>query len=91
VELLTVAEIAKRLRLPESTVRYYRNRFNAYVPSVGSGRAKINLQTGHDSYEAWRERDHDDLVLAVALACYWKHNRGQSEWLDPLPGVAVTR
>jgi DNA-binding transcriptional MerR regulator len=40
VELLTVAEIAKRLRLPESTVRYYRNRFNAYVPSVGSGRGR---------------------------------------------------
>ena len=27
---------------------------------------KVNLETGHDSYEAWRESDHDDLVLAVA-------------------------
>jgi len=26
---------------------------------------------GNDTYEAWREGDHDDLVLAVALAC-WK-------------------
>jgi len=31
---------------------------------------KINLATGHDSYEAWREGDHDDLVLAVAMACW---------------------
>jgi hypothetical protein len=33
-------------------------------------RAKISLG-GHDSYEAWREQDHDDLVLAVALAAWW--------------------
>jgi hypothetical protein len=33
-------------------------------------RVKINLATGHDSYEAWREGDHDDLVLAAALAVW---------------------
>jgi len=27
-------------------------------------------QSGHDSYEAWRSGTHDDLVLAVALACW---------------------
>lgn len=32
---------------------------------------KINLETGHDSYEAWRESVHDDLVLAVAMACWY--------------------
>ena len=31
---------------------------------------KINLATGHDSYEAWREGEHDDLVLAAALAVW---------------------
>lgn len=25
---------------------------------------------GNETFEAWRERDHDDLVLAVALACW---------------------
>jgi len=34
-------------------------------------RRKVSLQTGHDSYEHWRESDHDDLVLACALACWW--------------------
>ena len=34
-------------------------------------RRKISLKTGHDSYEHWREGDHDDLVLACALACWW--------------------
>jgi hypothetical protein len=33
-------------------------------------RRKINLATAHDSYEHWRESDHDDLVLAVCLACW---------------------
>jgi len=35
-------------------------------------RAKIS-RTGHDTYEAWRESDHDDLVLALALACWYKN------------------
>jgi hypothetical protein len=26
-------------------------------------------EDAHDSYEAWREGDHDDLVLSVALSC----------------------
>jgi hypothetical protein len=25
----------------------------------------------NETFEAWRERDHDDLVLATALACWW--------------------
>jgi hypothetical protein len=37
-------------------------------------RRKINLKTTHDSYEHWRETDHDDLVLATALAC-WRATR----------------
>src|SRR5215208_6223903 len=34
-------------------------------------RRKQNTVTAHISYEHWRESDHDDLVLAAALAC-WK-------------------
>jgi hypothetical protein len=33
-------------------------------------RVTINLATGYDRYEAWREGDHDDLVLAAALAVW---------------------
>ena len=38
-------------------------------------KAKINLGTGHDTYEAWREGDHDDLVLSLAMACWFAENR----------------
>jgi hypothetical protein len=59
-------------------------------------KVRINLSTGHDSYEAWREGDHDDLVLAVAMAC-WCGERYLRK-LDSLPrpgqwaleGVPVT-
>jgi hypothetical protein len=27
--------------------------------------------SGHEQYGAWREGQHDDLVLAIALACWW--------------------
>ena len=30
----------------------------------------MNLKTAHDSYEAWREGDHDDLVLSVGMAVW---------------------
>jgi hypothetical protein len=39
-------------------------------------RVKVNVSTGHDSYEAWREGDHDDLVLATALAA-WKAQKAE--------------
>ena len=35
-----------------------------------SFQVKINLDTAHDSYGAWREGAHDDLVLAVCLALW---------------------
>jgi hypothetical protein len=31
-------------------------------------KVKIDPKTAHDSYSAWREQDHDDLVLSVAMA-----------------------
>ncbi len=33
-------------------------------------RRKQNPKTSHVSFEHWRESDHDDLVLAVAMACW---------------------
>ncbi len=55
-----------------------RLRFAAGLPLVDvlqrellNFQVKINPQTAHDSYGAWREGTHDDLVLAVALAA-WK-------------------
>ena len=39
------------------------------VEELAAFRVKMT-QAGNETYEAWRTRDHDDLVLAVALALY---------------------
>lgn len=40
MKLLTLAEIAKEIDVPESTVRFYRDKFDDFIPSVGKGRSK---------------------------------------------------
>lgn len=42
---------------------------------LGNFRTKITA-AGNDTYGAWREADHDDLVLAVALACWYGEHGG---------------
>ncbi len=37
---------------------------NTLVKELLNFRVKINISTPHDFYEAWREGDHDDLVLS---------------------------
>jgi hypothetical protein len=33
-------------------------------------RQKVNVR-GHETYEAWREADHDDLAFATMMACWY--------------------
>lgn len=66
VAALTVAfqngELKIASSLPEATT---------LIKELQNFRVKIDPKTAHDSYEAWREGDHDDLVLAVALAVWY--------------------
>jgi len=39
-DLLTITGIAQKLGMPESTVRYYRNKFPDFIPAVGEGRKR---------------------------------------------------
>jgi hypothetical protein len=50
----------------------------ALVQELQNFRAKISVG-GTDTYEAWREGVHDDLVLAAALACWWAE-RGNGKY-----------
>lgn len=49
-------------------------------------RAKISA-TGHDTYDAWRESIHDDLVLATAMAIWWGDRQSPSGRVYPLCSV----
>ncbi len=53
-------------------------------------KVKIDPATAHDSYSAWREGIHDDLVLSVALACWWAERGDEQIWLE-LPAHFIHR
>jgi hypothetical protein len=72
-------KIAEGLKLRETLERELQN-----------FKVKINIATGHDSYEAWREGDHDDLVLAVAMACWCGERYLRKETSRPRPGIIAT-
>ncbi len=46
-------------------------------------RVKVTA-AGNETFEALRERDHDDMVLSVALAC-WYHERGGNRVIFYVP------
>jgi hypothetical protein len=50
---------------------------------------KVNIATGHDSYEAWREGEHDDLVFAVSLACWYAQKKGESGFMPVIVGEGM--
>jgi hypothetical protein len=50
-------------------------------------RVKIDPTTAHDSYSAWHEKDHDDLVLALALAMWW----GERQAATTVPPLDMSR
>jgi hypothetical protein len=62
------------------------------IKEMHAFKAKITV-AGNETYAAWRERDHDDLVLAVAIAV-WAGERMrtvsfEAQWVgqadEPLP------
>ena len=38
--LYTIADMAERLGIPESSARFYRNRYREFIPAVGEGRGR---------------------------------------------------
>lgn len=52
---------------------------------------KFNAATAHDSYGAWREGDHDDLLLSVSMAAWWaeRHRPRQPFTAPPVAAFCV--
>jgi len=65
--LLTAFQM-KRVKMPSPEVLPIIKDFRDELAGFNM---KINKQTGHDSYEAWMESIHDDLVLSVAMGVWW--------------------
>ena len=60
--------VSPQLRYAETLIEELRN-----------FRLKINIATGHDTYEPWRERDHDDLVLALCISLWAAESKGSGQ------------
>jgi hypothetical protein len=59
-----------------------------FVKELMGMQVKVSA-AGHDSYGAWRDGEHDDLVLAAALGC-WRAKtfvRWDLHGCNPLPGM----
>lgn len=41
------------------------------VNELQNFRVKLNRETGHDQYEAWRSNQHDDIVLAQGIVIWY--------------------
>ena len=40
MELLSIADISKKLNIPQSNLRYYRDKYLDYIPYVGTGKKR---------------------------------------------------
>ena len=61
------------------------------VKELLSFKVKVTV-ADHETFEAWRERDHDDLVLAVALAAWLGEEEGGPLIVGPpVPNPALPR
>ena len=86
-ELLTIAELARNLDLPESTTRYYCNRFAEHLPSVGEGRRRRFKQEALDILKKIAEtmrRDKNAYAVDLVL-------RNSADTPAPLPVAAAPR
>ncbi len=60
-----------------------------FVEELQSFKMKITL-AGNDTYEAWRESDHDDRVIAAAMAAWYGEKKLWSILhLPPMPRAPI--
>lgn len=77
-DLVTTAQLIlqnRRLKAPKELPLA-----ETLIKELRSFRMKINLQTGHESFEAWRERDHDDIVLALCMGLWIAERHPPIDW-----------
>lgn len=66
VTALQVAMQTGRIRFPRALPLG-----ETLVREMRTFKLKVSVETGHQSFEAWRQGDHDDLVLMSAMAAWW--------------------
>ncbi|CAK7017534.1 MAG: hypothetical protein DELT_02299 [Desulfovibrio sp.] len=85
--LLTIAELSRSLDLPESTTRYYCNRFAGHLPSVGEGRRRRYKPEALEKLRTIAEtmrRDKNAFAVDLAL----RNEAAGGEGAAPVPHPA---
>jgi hypothetical protein len=75
-ELVSVVQVVLQARRLQFAAVPERERL---VKEILAFRVKITM-AGNETFEAWRERDHDDMVLAVAMAV-WIGERARRKFM----------
>lgn len=73
-ELLSIKEIARRLEVPESNVRYWRDRFEEYLPVQGQGRKRRYSAKALEIFQLIRDGfqdNHSTEYIAQELARHY--------------------
>lgn len=86
--LLTIAELSRNLDLPESTTRYYCNRFAAHLPSIGEGRKRRFKQEAQETLQLIADtmrRNKNAFAVDLMLK-----ERQEASIADSLPVTAPT-
>jgi len=60
---------------PQVPHRPRRERHRPFRARVAALQGEVKLATDNETFKSCREREHNDLVLAVALVCWYDHHR----------------
>src|SRR5262245_27107043 len=91
VELVSVLQMllqSRRLKIAEAMPEA-----KTLWKELSNFRVKITA-AANETYEAWREGDHDDLVFAATLCCWWAETFGDPgvmKIVEATPGPRVFR
>jgi hypothetical protein len=88
-EMVAVAQV---------TMQQQRLKFARSLPLVRTLQEELQnfkikiTEAGNDTYGEWREGQHDDLVFALALACWYAEREAAlSDWIAVHPTGTITR
>lgn len=71
VELINALQLALDANMIEFAQGLNPEIVKQLIHEFGTFKEKKTTKTGAKTYEAWRESDHDDLILALAIAVWW--------------------
>ncbi|WP_027417413.1 MerR family transcriptional regulator [Aneurinibacillus terranovensis] len=78
-EWLTISDISKQLGLEESTIRFYRNKFEKYIPFVGQGSSRRYYAASVEIFRFINQAFKKDLNVLEIEEALNKSSRKESQ------------